>query len=79
MGFGPITGITSVAKVEPAAVDREVKPPFGLEHSDRMGEDSYRGSGDEGERGLEDEEEAPESAEAVSVSPEPESTLNFMA
>lgn len=60
MGLGPITRIGEIAGVDPAGNDREVKPPFGLEHSDRMGQDSYRGSGDEGERGLEDEEETPE-------------------
>ena len=79
MGVGPIIGIVAIASVESTSAEREVRPPFALEQSGRMGDDGYKGSADETRRGLEDEEEAQEGSEGGFMDARPESTMRFVA
>ncbi|HEY2472724.1 MAG TPA: hypothetical protein VGI45_33375 [Terracidiphilus sp.] len=84
MELGPITGIRETAKLDSTRNDLEVKPAFGLERCSRMGDDAYGGSEEQGERGLEDEDEPPadetaETSETGSNPTEPVSAMNLVA
>ncbi len=57
MGIPPIPRIRGVGSVDSPLLEREIRPAFALDRSERMKDDAYQGSRDSAERGMEEDSE----------------------
>ena len=54
MELSPISGIRGISTVK-GKLESEVSPALAVDRSDRMSDDAYKKSGEEAERGMEEE------------------------